>query len=81
MSAKKKFTTPLITLAVFLVLAVVLAGCEISADSTPTPTNVPMSTPTSGPATTSYQPRSFDEVKPANMDLELVSAPNLPECA
>ena len=26
-----------------------------------------------------YEPRSFDQVKPENVDLDLVSAPNLPE--
>ena len=32
-----------------------------------------------GGVTPAYEPRSFDEVKPQNVDLKLVSAPALPE--
>ncbi len=79
MSIVNTLRTSLTTLAASLALVLVVAGRDVSADNTPTPTNVPVATPTLEPGSTSYQARSFDEVKPANIDLELVPAPGLPE--
>lgn len=54
-----------------ILLAGILALLAMACGSEPVAPDVGVAPP--------YEPRSFDEVKPQNVDLELVSAPDLPE--